>query len=208
MAPAGATLYDRRDGEVELARDDLRAAPPGVAAAAFRSAATALLGDARDFDRRHYAILQRAAVARTGAVFELPRGLVVHVDATTLAVSRRDAQVPRVPAAFAAPLPFSGHVGGWHLSVSQAQPSEGLTLPEGCVVRGRRPGDRMRLLGGTRKLQDVLVDRKVPRRLRDAMPVIAVGGEVVWTPIGASAVAVPGRAYDVVARPLVESART
>jgi hypothetical protein len=36
---------------------------------------------------------------------------------------------------------------------------------------------------GHRKLQDVLVDRKVPRRERDAMPVIAAGSEVLWTPL-------------------------
>src|SRR5262249_11587602 len=35
----------------------------------------------------------------------------------------------------------------------------------GLVVRTRRPGDR--LAGRTRKIQDVFVDAKVPRRLRD-----------------------------------------
>jgi tRNA(Ile)-lysidine synthase len=205
---AAHLVRDRRDGEVELARDELRAAPPAVAAAAFRSAVTALLGDVRDFDRRHYTSLQRAAAARTGALFELPRGLVVHVDATTVVVSRGDAQATRVPAGFAASLPFEGDVGAWHLSVNQAQPAEGLMLPDRCVVRGRRPGDRMRLPGGTRKLQDVLVDRKVPRRLRDAMPVIAVDGEVLWTPVGVSVTDSSGAPYSIVARPLVESART
>jgi tRNA(Ile)-lysidine synthase len=50
-------------------------------------------------------------------------------------------------------------------------------------VRRRRPGDRVRLAGGLRKLQDVLVDAHVPRRLRDGMPLIALGEEVLWTPI-------------------------
>src|SRR5439155_1077618 len=37
-------------------------------------------------------------------------------------------------------------------------------LPGGLVLRSPAPGDRVRLLaGGTRKLQDVLVDAKVPR---------------------------------------------
>jgi tRNA(Ile)-lysidine synthase len=50
-------------------------------------------------------------------------------------------------------------------------------------VRSRRPGDRFRPLGapGSRKLQDVLVDRKVPRELRDRVPiVVSAGGEILW----------------------------
>jgi tRNA(Ile)-lysidine synthase len=50
-------------------------------------------------------------------------------------------------------------------------------------VRTRRPGDRVRPLGapGTRKLQDVLVDRKVPRAERDAVPlVVDADDRIVW----------------------------
>ena len=51
------------------------------------------------------------------------------------------------------------------------------------LVRNRRPGDRFQPLGapGRRKLQDVLVDRKVPRSERDAVPIVTdVNGEIVW----------------------------
>ena len=58
------------------------------------------------------------------------------------------------------------------------------------VVRGRRPGDRMRPigLGGTKKLQDLLVDRKVPRGERDRIPVVvdASGPDCVGGWAGAS----------------------
>ena len=48
----------------------------------------------------------------------------------------------------------------------------------GLVVRSRRPGDR--LAGRSRKVQDVLVDAKVPRDERDAWPLIATeDGDVV-----------------------------
>jgi len=51
----------------------------------------------------------------------------------------------------------------------------------GLVVRSRRPGDR--LAGRRRKVQDVLVDAKVPRDERDAWPVVATeAGEVVAVP--------------------------
>jgi tRNA(Ile)-lysidine synthetase-like protein len=51
---------------------------------------------------------------------------------------------------------------------------------EGLQVRARRPGDR--LAGRSRKLQDVLVDAKVPRAERDAWPVVVRDGEVVAVP--------------------------
>jgi tRNA(Ile)-lysidine synthase len=52
------------------------------------------------------------------------------------------------------------------------------------VIRSRQPGDRMRPLGlrGSKKLQDILVDAKVPSSRRDRVPVVACGGEIVWIP--------------------------
>jgi tRNA(Ile)-lysidine synthase len=35
-------------------------------------------------------------------------------------------------------------------------------------------------LGGTKTLQDLFTDRKVPRALRRTLPVVEVRGEIVW----------------------------
>jgi tRNA(Ile)-lysidine synthase len=50
------------------------------------------------------------------------------------------------------------------------------------TVRAWREGDRMRPagLGGTKTLQDLFTDRKVPRELRRSLPVVEVRGEIVW----------------------------
>ena len=50
----------------------------------------------------------------------------------------------------------------------------------GLVVRPRRPGDR--LAGRRKKVQDLLVDAKVPRAERDAWPIVVAGDEVVAVP--------------------------
>ena len=50
----------------------------------------------------------------------------------------------------------------------------------GLEVRGRRPGDR--LAGRRKKVQDLLVDAKVPRGERDAWPLVVSGDEVVAVP--------------------------
>ena len=41
------------------------------------------------------------------------------------------------------------------------------------VLRSRRPGDKLRLHGGTKTLKKVLIDRKIPEADRNAIPVIA-----------------------------------
>jgi tRNA(Ile)-lysidine synthase len=50
----------------------------------------------------------------------------------------------------------------------------------GLEVRARRSGDR--LAGRRKKVQDLLVDAKVPRGERDDWPVVVAGGEVVAVP--------------------------
>lgn len=55
-------------------------------------------------------------------------------------------------------------------------------LPTEPVLRPRRPGDRVVTGGGTRKLQDELVDAGVPRAIRDLVPVLAAGERVLWVP--------------------------
>lgn len=50
------------------------------------------------------------------------------------------------------------------------------------TVRAWRDGDRMRPagLGGSKSLQDLFTDRKVPRALRHTLPVFETAGEIVW----------------------------
>jgi tRNA(Ile)-lysidine synthase len=53
---------------------------------------------------------------------------------------------------------------------------------DALTVRGWRHGDRMRPagLGGTKTLQDLFTDRKVPRGERASIPVVEAGGDIAW----------------------------
>lgn len=57
---------------------------------------------------------------------------------------------------------------------------DGLSLSLGF----RRPGLRMRPLGGrgSRKLQDIFVDARVPREERDGWPLVFADGRLAWVP--------------------------
>ncbi|WP_306532793.1 tRNA lysidine(34) synthetase TilS [Geobacter sp.] len=56
------------------------------------------------------------------------------------------------------------------------------SAPFPWVVRGFRPGDRIRPLGmtGTRKVKDLFIDEKVPLGLRRLVPLVFSNGELVW----------------------------
>jgi tRNA(Ile)-lysidine synthase len=55
-------------------------------------------------------------------------------------------------------------------------------LPGMLELRTRRPGDALFPVGmtGRKRVQDLLVDEKVPRWRRDQMPVLTAGDQVVW----------------------------
>jgi tRNA(Ile)-lysidine synthase len=64
----------------------------------------------------------------------------------------------------------------------------GLALPlepgDRVTVRNRRPGDRLHPLGagGSRRLKEILIDRRVPRGERDRLPLLCVDGRIAWVP--------------------------
>jgi len=64
----------------------------------------------------------------------------------------------------------------------------GLALPltEGdrVTIRNRRPGDRIHPLGagGSRRLKEVLIDRRVPWTARERLPLLCVGERIAWVP--------------------------
>lgn len=79
--------------------------------------------------------------------------------------------------------PFKNEL--FQLTVSP-QVNTGVKVPsQKLFVRYRQPGDRVKPVGmtGTKKLQDVFVDAKVPRHMRPLWPVVVnSANEIVWVP--------------------------
>jgi tRNA(Ile)-lysidine synthase len=79
--------------------------------------------------------------------------------------------------------PESGANEGHERAAGQ---SVGLTFPAGSklTVRSRRPGDRLHPLGapGSRRLKEVLIDRRVPRGERGRIPLLCCDGRIAWVP--------------------------
>jgi tRNA(Ile)-lysidine synthase len=184
---------------VELIRASLAALPVAVARRVVRDALEAAGGTAayRDVEL----IRRLARTARSGARADL-HGLTVECMQDVLRIDR--AGVPARTAAFEYVLDVPGEVriaetgavvraslirdaerpvsvdkeGGDAVAALQAST---VRLP--LTVRSRRPGDRFTPFGapGSRSLQNLMVDRKVPRASRPRLPVVVdADGRIVW----------------------------
>jgi tRNA(Ile)-lysidine synthase len=128
-----------------------------------------------------------------GFARDLPEGLIAFGEYGRMVVSRRRKALPSVaPGLLELPgtvdLGDAGSMsaadeGSSDLASSTESVVIDATTIEGALtVDGVRPGDRMRPLGmeGTRKLSDLLVDAKVPKRARSAIPVVRDRDRIVW----------------------------
>ena len=90
------------------------------------------------------------------------------------------------PAAAVLPVPGSVAYGSGLLTCEETGDGglDADALGAELAVRPWRAGDRMRPvgLGGTRTLQDLFTDRKVPRERRPVVPVVVARGEIAWVP--------------------------
>jgi tRNA(Ile)-lysidine synthase len=175
-ASAAAVLQDRLDAEAArlvragAGRADLRVAPRVVRLEAYRQ----LYGRLPALDRRQLEAMDRLALdGRTGAGLDLPGGLRFTVQPERVVIGVAILPPPSAPRLDVRPCAGCGDGRAAHLR-------SGVALTVGF----RRPGLRMRPVGapGTRKLQDILTDARVPRHLRDRLPLVFADGRLAWVP--------------------------
>jgi tRNA(Ile)-lysidine synthase len=194
-ADSGVAVHSSSDG-VELIRARLVDLPAPIARRAVRQAIENAGGrcSARDVE----SVLNLARSGRTAGRLTLYR-LVVELRPERIRIAPvrlARAMSPALPFEYRLDVPGTVQIretgerirssfsrGGERPpgGLSAALQSDRLTMP--LWVRSRRPGDRFRPLGapGGRKLQDVLVDRKVPVSERDRVAVVTDhAGRIVW----------------------------
>jgi tRNA(Ile)-lysidine synthetase-like protein len=133
------------------------------------------------------ALLRLAVDGSPGRVVEMGGGLSALIDYERLIIGPAAEIVPTLRATSGLPLldppaavPINGSrrinlTGGWCLDVQTRDEIDRWEL------RTRRSGDRVVSPGYTPvKLQDWFVDRKIPRYLRDVIPLLVRNGTVYW----------------------------
>jgi tRNA(Ile)-lysidine synthase len=157
----------------------------GAAAAGYVLRALEGLNRTADIERKHLLAVVRLAAAQNGKRIDLKYGLraAKEYEYVTLYTGRAAAAAEELP--FAPGMtPFLNGT----LTVRGADPLvergrlrfDADRIPPGAVFRTRREGDVFQPFGGgTKKLKEYLIDKKIPKRLRDGLPVLAVGAEVL-----------------------------
>ena len=172
-----------------------RALHPALQRYALRRAALLVGGEEPGFD--HVEAARRVALLPVGARCDLPGGVALIVGYNGFALQRgeqRDVgegpQLQEVQ--LLVDVPGCAELGnGWQLETFASEPSDWApgvwcavldadALAGPLLLRTRQPGDRVRLAAGTRSLQNLLVDAKLPRALRDRWPLLASPEGIAW----------------------------
>ena len=191
-------LARRKAGALHLDRSRLAALPPALLAHALRKAVLEVRGDLHGIRSLHIQQMLSIALGPAGRSVDLPSGLTFSSGYASCRLGSRDGDSPPLP-----PLegearlrvPGTTELPGWRVR-ARLLSVESLPLPSKphvafmdvavagreLWVRGRRPGDRVRPLGMKlpKKLQDFLVDTKVPRAWRDRVPLLCNSQQILW----------------------------
>ena len=133
----------------------------------------------------------------TGKVINLPNGIEAHsFNNTTILSFKQNKSAISIGGEYIIKIPGITNIPGWRINSSfeQALVSDFANKDQTIVkvdkrlasnpvwVRGWQNGDRMQPLGmsGTKKVQDIFVDHKVPKIRRKSLPVICSDKGIIW----------------------------
>jgi tRNA(Ile)-lysidine synthase len=134
---------------------------------------------------------EAAESAGHGAVIQLGGSVQLRIAYDRLHIEHEsapfDTNLPLLPSP--APIPLTGPLvlaGGWQVGIDPAPPAGALCLPLAlpprgtAALRGRRRGERFYPLGmdGSTSLSDWMIDRKIPRQLRDRVPILTIDDQI------------------------------
>jgi tRNA(Ile)-lysidine synthase len=206
IAETQAELAEESAALEELAADALRSAggesgavvsaeslaglSPALRRLALRALAERVAGGPVPLGRERAGAIWRLAQKPEGGTIELGAGVEVQVEQGHI---RFRTEPEAVPEERALPVPGVCRFGHWEVraeiagATGETNGVDRATLDLGRLggalrVRSWRDGDRIRPLGlgGSKSLQDLFTDRKVPRSLRRTLPVVAVGERIAW----------------------------
>ena len=186
---------------ITLDRPSLISLPAAMQVRILRKSYETLIGSTRRLQASHIDAMLSLLQEGPQREVALPFGLKATYSHDNLTITRSD---PTPPAHFQGghqlklPSPgtpsLSAHLPGWNVTIEWVGPTSEIPndpftaildvardSPDLCV-RARRRGDRFHPYGmpSEKKLQDFLVDNKVPASHRDSIPLLIMGGRLAW----------------------------
>lgn len=202
-------LATKSAGQVSLKLQQLRKLHMVILGRVLKQAVCDAAGSSNGIGSVHYAILSElAAKGNTGARAELPGGIGAVVSYGSLNIYsseylQEQKKVSQNSLPFEVCLAVPGNTPVLELDAviktyvekvidvdkygrmyynSFVQFFDYDSLKKGINIRNRRNGDIFKPLksNGTKKLKEYFIDNKIPRELRDKIPLICIDNEIVW----------------------------
>ena len=185
-------------GAVTLDRGELLGLDLAIRRRVVREAVKSVRSDLSDLGFRHVEDLLGLLATGGDFRYELPAGVFVECERGSIVFrSERQPDVPiiykyEIAVPGETPIGEAGVLIKAEVIESHLEPVRSpddtevildLDKVKGTLVaRNWQPGDRIQPLGmkGSKKLQDVFTDRKIPRRVRHRIPVIQDGERILW----------------------------
>lgn len=141
----------------------------------------------KDIERKHIDMIFELAEGENGKKINLPNGLIAQREYDYITLYKTQKKI--ISEVFPLKTGKTDFAGIYEISVkrtSKLEPKNNTLMidakkvPEGAVWRVRKAGDTFtKFGGGTKTLKNYLIDKKIPLRIRDSLPVLASGNEIL-----------------------------
>ena len=195
--------YVRKSEKGMLLAEELKKEPDLIGRQIVHDLLKEISGKQKDFTRIHVEAVQELWNRRVGARRDLPYGMQAIRTYDGIYLERKAEKCETLDSEKKAGIQINVHsqgtesfqIGELTLTVSRTArdfgeiPEKKYTkwfdydrIKQTLVIRHRQPGDRICLFdgGGSKKLKDYLIDRKIPAQKRDQLWLLADGSDILW----------------------------
>jgi len=188
----------QQQGEtIVLDKGKFNSLPPALKRYIFRAAVERMLGSAKDIEMRHIEEMMSALDKPAGKRLSLPRGLIFSVEYNRYLLASDPTALSPLPVLggeFELKIPGKTSLPGWHIEATITD-REGMTEKDNFIayldldkvgdrllVRPRKRGDRFQPLGldQPKKINEFMIDAKIPRTWRQQVPIVCSPEQIVW----------------------------
>jgi len=189
-------LVREEDEAIYLDINKTFALPHAIQRQVFRRAIKQLRGNLKDVEANHIEAMMDFISKPAGKKLCLPDGLMLSTEYDRLILASPKAStcpLPRIKGISHINIPGKTGLPGWQIRADMVQEMVGddnglaasfdlAKVGKELMVRRRRPGDRFQPLGmsQTKKLQDFMVDSRIPVSWRDRVPLICSPEQILW----------------------------
>ncbi len=196
-----ARLWDevaREEGKaIILDRKRLDRLPPALKRYLLRTAVERMLGSAKDIEMRHIEEMMSALDKAAGKRLSLPQGLIFSIEYDRYLLTSDPTALSPLPVLSGESelkIPGETSLPGWRIEATITN-REGMAekddftayldlekVGDRLLVRPRKRGDRFQPLGldQPKKLNEFMIDAKIPRAWRQRVPIVCSPEHIIW----------------------------